>query len=147
MERARRRSGFFSVGLLTGLLLSTTPAWAAEVAVVVNPKATTGNLDKSALRDIYTGIKTKWADGKKIEFVVLADSGGVNETFMSQFVEKTAAQFVAFWKKQVFTGKGSEPKTVKTEKEVMDYVSATDGAIGYVGAGSVNGSVKVVSVK
>jgi ABC-type phosphate transport system substrate-binding protein len=121
--------------------------WAGEVAVVVNPKTASAGLDKSAMREIYTGNKTKWADGKKIEFVVLADSGDINETFMNQFVGKTVPQFVAFWKKQVFTGKGAEPKTVKTEKDVLDYVAATDGAIGYVAAGSVSGSVKAVPVK
>lgn len=147
MLRGRLCSGLLGASLVAVVLSTTTPVHAGEVAVVANAKTATGDVDKATLREIYTGVKTKWGDGKKIEFVVLADSGDINDTFMNQFVGRTPAQFVAFWKKQVFTGKGLEPKTVKTEKEVLDYVSSTEGAIGYVGVGSVNGSVKAVSVK
>jgi hypothetical protein len=47
----------------------------------------------------------------------------------------------------VFTGKGSLPKTLSSDAEMVKYVSKTKGAIGYVSAASSTDGVKVLEVK
>jgi ABC-type phosphate transport system substrate-binding protein len=48
----------------------------------------------------------------------------------------------------VFTGQGSMPKTFDTESALMEYVAATPGAIGYVGASAANHEgVKTLAVR
>ncbi len=49
-------------------------------------------------------------------------------------------QFERTWRKKVFTGTGSMPKAVKTEKSLIEKVARTGGAIGYVSMGIAESS-------
>ena len=45
----------------------------------------------------------------------------------------------------MFSGKGKPPKELGSDADVINFVSSNPGAIGYIDAGSVNESVKVVA--
>lgn len=147
MRAHLRPSHLVALAAVAFSVFLTSRAHAADVAVVVNPKTAVTSLTKDQIRDIFTGLLTRWDDGKKITFVILLDKGQVHETFMSQYVGKDPTQFQMYWKKMIFSGKGAEPKSGKSEKEVLEFVAKTEGAIGYVGTGAVSSTVKTVSVK
>jgi ABC-type phosphate transport system substrate-binding protein len=46
----------------------------------------------------------------------------------------------------VFTGKGQKPKAFKTDEELIQFVSETSGAIGYVSADVTIKNVKTITV-
>jgi ABC-type phosphate transport system substrate-binding protein len=137
------------LGVVTAMLIgvmASSQAFAGDVAVIANRGVPVASLTKAQIQDIFTGNLTKWDNGKKITFIVLT-GGAAHESFLSDYVGKTPAQFQAYWKKQVFTGAGTAPKSGKDEKEILDFVAKTDGAIGYVPSSAVDSSVKAVSVK
>ncbi len=102
-----------------------------DVVVIAHKDAKDGTLKKDDIENIFLGKKTKWSDNEGIIFVIL-DSGDVHEAFLKDYVGKTKSQFDSYWKKQVFTGKGKMPDSYKKEKDLLDYVAKTKGAIGYV---------------
>ena len=57
---------------------------------------------------------------------------------------KDASQIKAYWAKRVFTGKGTPPEIKPSESAVVRWVAGGSGRIGYVSAGAVDGSVRVL---
>lgn len=113
------------------LVLACTPVLAQNVAVIVNSSVTESTLDQAALEKIFLGKRSHWADGGAIVPVTLAE-GAVHDAFLETYIKKNASQFSAFWKQAVFTGKGTPPRSFKTEEELVRYVAATPGAVGYL---------------
>jgi len=120
---------------------------AAEIVVVANSKVTDGSLSGDQLKAIFLGQQTSWPSGARVEFVTLKDSSAIHESFLKKYVGRSAAQFSNYWKQQVFTGKGRMPRQFDTEGKLLEYVSATDGAVGYVSAGAAKANVKTISIK
>lgn len=102
-----------------------------EILIIAHPTAVDNTLKPDQIRDIFLGNKTKWNNGKKITFFILK-KGRTHESFLKRFVHKSAIQFTKFWRYQVFTGKGRAPKSLSSESKLIDYVSRTEGSIGYI---------------
>ena len=114
----------------------------ANVAVIVHP-SNGAALSQDDLNKIYMGRSKSFADGKAAEAVNLADSVAARADFDQKALGRSSSQMKAYWSKLVFTGKGTPPKELGSEQEVLDYVANTPGAIGYVSASAVNDKVKV----
>jgi len=74
-------------------------------------------------------------------------SGAAHEAFVKQYLGKTDAALETYYRSLVFTGKGSMPKALASDAEVVSYVAKTKGAIGYVSAGAGTEGVKALEVK
>jgi hypothetical protein len=148
----KRRQSFtrwlgLGAGLAIVMILSghTGRLFAGQVTVVANKAFPAASISKSDLKDVALGDKTA-VGGATVTFVAL-ESGEVHEDFLKAFVEKSGVQFANYWKQMIFTGKGKPPKAFKSEAELLGYVAATKGAIGYVSAGADTSSVKVLTVQ
>ncbi len=53
------------------------------------------------------------------------------KTFLRQYVQKTYPQYLNYWKKQVFTGKGRMPRMFNDPQELMAFLANTEGAISF----------------
>ncbi len=127
--------------------LSAPMAEEVEVIVITNPSVPDADITAGDLQKIFLGKKTSWSDKSSVSPAIL-DEGPVHEGFLKTYIKKTAKKFSGFWKKAVFTGTGTPPKSCKTEADIVAYVSATAGAVGYVGKGfSDLAGVKTISVK
>ncbi len=119
---------------------------AADVQIVANKNVPISSITSDMLKDVFLGKKNTWDNGAKIDFVTL-DSGDTHNAFLQTYIQKSAIQFNNYWKQQVFTGKGQMPKTFNSDKAMTDYVSGSNGAIGYVSGSTDTGSVKTINVK
>jgi len=120
-------------------------ASAADVVVIANKNVTTSSLTADEVKDIFLAKKTQWENGQKINFVTLKDCD-THRAFLKQYLQKSSSQFERYYRTLVFTGKGSLPNTFNTENQLVDFVSGTDGAIGYVSSGIDTGSAKAITV-
>ncbi len=66
---------------------------------------------------------------------------------MKNYVGKSFDQFNNYWKQQVFTGNGQMPKAFDNVKDLVDYVSKTDGAVGYLSSDTPAADLKKLEVK
>lgn len=123
------------ISLLTVCPFMPQEVFADSAVVITHSDIAPGSVDADTVKKIYSGNTTKWPDGTRI-IVVTMDNAPIHEDFLKTYVNKTQSQFSATWKKIMFTGKGKFPTNFDTAEEVMDYVSKTPGAIGYVSAGA-----------
>lgn len=128
------------------LFMASTFSAYAGVVVIANNDVGVDSLAKKDAKGIFLGKKKKWADGKKATIVV-QKKGDTHNEFIKGTVGKSASQYKTYWKKLIFTGKGKQPKTVKSDADVLAFVARTSGAVGYVTEGSATDGVKVIAIK
>ncbi len=121
-------------------------ASAGEIVIIVNENVTESTLSKNDIKKIFLGNKTTWDNGDKIVFVV-QDRVSISDPFLKTYAQKSVSQYKNYWKQQVFTGKGKAPKSFATEEELVQFVSETSGAIGFVTAGAEKGNTKSITVQ
>jgi ABC-type phosphate transport system substrate-binding protein len=134
-------AGFLGMSFLLMNVAFVCVAEAGEVVVICNKSVPADSLSKDEIKKIYLGKKTAWDNGQKINFVTLK-AKEVHDLFLKEIINKTATQFKTYWKKMVFTGKGTIPKDFDTEANLIAYVAATEGAIGYISSGTKADGVK-----
>lgn len=118
---------------------------AEEVLVVANKSVPTDALNPDDVKNIFLGNVTKWNNNDTITLVVSKNSD-VHESFLKKFIKRNSSQFTNVWKQNLFTGKGRIPKKFDSTEELVEYISSTKGAIGYVSVNTqINGNIKVVT--
>ncbi|MCX6595215.1 MAG: hypothetical protein NTV70_02465 [Acidobacteria bacterium] len=131
--------------LLTGLLLLPV-LLANDVVVVANPSVKSSEVSADEVKLVFLGQKTALSDGSAVE-PVLAQSGPAHEAFLKTYVGKTDPALRNHFKSLVFTGKGSMPKSLASDADIVAYVTKTKGAIGYVSAAASVGGAKKLTIK
>ena len=116
------------------------------LVVVANASVSAREVKSEELREIFLGERRTLANGSKISPVFLKN-GPAHQSFLDAYVGKSDGAFRAGWMRLVFTGKGSLPRTFDTEAEVLEYVAATPGTIGYVRSFTARANVKILAVK
>ncbi len=117
-----------------------------SVLVITNGSVEVSSLERDDIKKIFLGQKTTWNDGSKIIFVV-QDRTKAGDIFLKTYLQRTASQYDNYWKKQVFTGKGRAPYSFSSNQELVEFVSRTPGAIGYVLDTTNTGDTKIIPVQ
>ncbi len=134
--------------LLT-LFMAVGPAIADEdhpVKLIVHPDVPDNVCSEKSAERIYLGKKMRWQGGVTIVPVMLRD-GDVHKVFVEGLLDRSVAKFEIYWKQAVFTGKGIPPKAFNSERELMEYVAITPGAVGYVSSDTPLRDVKELVCK
>ena len=119
--------------------------WAqAEIAVIVHP-SNAAALDADAIAQIYLGRSKTFPDAKPALPLAQADNSQTTELFNQKVLNKSGSQIKAYWSKLVFTGKGTPPKEIDTDAEVIELVSQNPSLIGYIDKSKASDKVKVVA--
>ena len=132
--------------MFVALILASTLAWAGSVKVIANSSVSASAVSSDELKSVFLEEKNSLADGSHVEPVV-AKGGAVHEAFVKQYLDKSDAALQTYYRSLVFTGKGSMPKAVGSDAEMVSYVAKTKGAIGYVSPESSAEGVKTLDVK
>jgi len=131
---------------VAALTIGVAVATAADVKVIANASVGASSVSADELKGVFLGTKTSLSDGSHVEPVLLK-SGAVHEAFLKEYVGKTDDALNTYYRSLVFTGKGSMPKVLASDADVVSFVEKTKGAIGYVSAGTSAGSAKTLEVK
>jgi len=132
--------------ILLSLLVLFTPALQAAVAVITNLENKEIGLTKNQIAKIYLGKMKHYSNGERIKAVNLSKTYKTYKKFNQAIIKKSDAALNRYWSKLKFTGKGKPPKTLASEREVIQWVANTKGAIGYVDGKYLNKSVNVVLI-
>ena len=109
---------------LVGIGLASTLAFAE--LFVISHAATP--IESGDIKDIFRGDK-RFAGPTKL---IPIDNGPAQGAFLSDVMSMDAARYNTIWTKKSFR-EGLIPPTVKSgDREVIDFVRKTPGAIGYV---------------
>lgn len=129
------------------LLAWTAAAQAAEFKVIVNRSVNTESLSRQQVSDLFLRKTAKWPDGAAVAPVDQPDASPVREAFSKDVHGKPTAAVKSYWNKQIFSGRDLPPLEKKTDAEVVAYVRATPGAVGYVSDNAAADGVRVVTVR
>ncbi len=130
----------FLFGMSVVLLSSSA---LANIAVIVN-SANSATINESDISRIFLGKIKKFSTGDKVTIVNLKFKQATRNEFEEKALKKSASQVKAYWAKLMFSGKGKPPKEFASDKEILSFVMANPGAIGYIDEKSVDSSVKVI---
>lgn len=130
--------------MLISLMLQLLPTAHAEIVVIVSSKSPVENLAKDQVSDIFLGKTPTFPDGTLAVPIELAPGVGVRDEFHDQVTEKSESQIRSYWSKMLFSGKGSPPKEVSNNAEMLKLIVNNPNMIGYVDKASVDASVKKV---
>lgn len=118
----------------------------AEVAVIANPDLGATAIRADDVQAYFLGKKKSWPDGTKV-VLSLNDTDATHGAFLDTYVGKSSSSYTSFWKRIVFTGKGSMPDSFADDAAVVAYVAKTPGAIGYVDAVNVGEGVTRLTIE
>ena len=119
---------------------------ASDIVIVANENVPASSLAMDDIKQIFLGRKTTWDNGAKIIFVV-QDGTDAGESFLKTYIRKNAYQYDIYWRKQVFTGRGKPPKSFSSDQELVQFVSQTPNAVGFVSTGTDIGKAKTIPVQ
>jgi len=115
--------------------------------VIVNPDNPASSVDRDFLRDVYLKKATEWSGGETTYPIDLASRFPERDRFTDQVIRKTAAQLRTYWNQQIFSGKGVPPPEADAVADVIEYVLANKGAVGYIPADADPGKAKVIRIR
>lgn len=119
--------------------------YAAELLIIANTSVPAESLSQDDIKNIYLGKILKWGNNDMVTLVI-SDKSEVHKSFLQKYVKRNASQFENLWRQNLFSGKGKAPVKVGSIDELVDYVSKTKGAVGYIYSGeTLPDSVKVIS--
>ncbi len=130
---------------IMALLLFGTAALAQDLVLVVHPGNSQAAITRQDVKNIFLGKKSSWDDGRSIDMVVQA-AGPLHEAFSLEVLGKSPQQFATYWKKALFTGTGVPPQQLAGDAGVKAFVASHPGAISYISRGSLDGTVKALTL-
>lgn len=129
-----------------GAAVASAAGSLADFVVVVHPAQDLSSITTADLTKLFLKKTPKWPNGTAVAPVDQAVDAGVREVFSELVLGKKVSAVGSYWQQQVFSGQGIPPEVKAGDAEVLSYVKATPGAIGYVSAGAATDGVKVVAV-
>jgi len=124
---------------ILGLLLGAGWVLAQEVSyqVIVNEKNPVSSLPREQVSDMFLKKIDTWEDGTAVLPVDLVSRSPVRERF-SREIHKKSVRMI---------GRNVPPPWKMNDAEILDYVTANPGAIGYVSGDADVGKVKVIKIE
>ena len=118
--------------LLAVLMMCVSKVNASELNVMVNESVMVAELNRSELRQIFTGQRQYWDNGNKITVFVLQDSDELHRQFCRDILQMFPYQLSRLWDQITYSGQGITPIRVTSYQALVDALENTEGAIGYV---------------
>jgi len=129
------------------LTILCVAAWAngalGQVAVVAHKSVPVDSVSKSELLDLYTGETSIWRDGEPVVVFDLKENGKTRKTFY-KFLGMASSRIKSIWLKRMLSGEADPPESLKSEQELLQKISTTLGAIGFLDRSKADGTVKIL---
>jgi TonB family protein len=136
------RMPLVAAGLLT---FAFSNALANDVKVIANSSVKADIISARDLKRVFLEENNSLADGSHVE-PVLEKDGPAHQAFLQKYVGRTADDLQTYYRGLAFSGRGSMPKELGSDAEVVAYVAKTRGAIGYVSAETRTEGVKTLAI-
>ena len=127
------------------LIFAAVDSLAGEVKVIANPSVKADAISAADLKRVFLEEKNSLADGTHVE-PVLGKDGPVHTAFRQEYLGLSEDDLQTYYRTLVFTGRGSMPKALGSDAEVVAYVARTRGAIGYVSSAASAEGVKTLAI-
>ncbi len=138
---------------LARVAITTVTAWIIAVAgppeyrLVVNPANPATTVTRVEASRMFLKKVVTWPNGWTVSAVDQERGSAVRQAFSKDIHQKDADAIAAHWQTVVFSGRDVPPPIARSDAEVLAFVRANPGAIGYVSGTSAVEGVKVLTVR
>ncbi len=122
-------------------------ASAADFKVIVNSSNGSAKISKTDLNALFLKKMVKWGDGTPAAPVNQSKKSAVRDNFTTAVHGKSVAAVDSYWQQQIFSGRDVPPPEKSSDADVVAFVKANPGAIGYVTNAAATAGVKTVDVE
>lgn len=140
--------------LVTSALLASNAAPADDdrtFVVVVGAENPVASLKREELARLFLRKTSRWSDGREVRPVDQSAESPVRSAFTRGVLSVEGMGKISavqtFWLQQVYSGRSVPPPIKPADADVIAYVAANPGAIGYVGTAPAPGPVRVLAIK
>lgn len=136
------------LGLLILMCMSTSGAIGNQgrLAIIVHPDNPVGSLSQADVMRLFLGKTRAFPNQSPASPVSLSAGSQLRGEFDTLVLNKTTNQVRAYWAQQIFTGRGTPPRELASEADILAHVAKHPEAVGYVSTRQVTPSVKSVLV-
>ncbi len=131
--------------LLITVLLNSVSVQA--INIITNSSVSLHSLSTSQLRRIYSMRQTLWPNDQVIVVYVLPSKNKTHREFSKKALHMFPYQLDRIWNKLTYSGVGSAPVVVNSQKELIEAVLHTRGAIGYSEYKINNNQLNIITIK
>jgi len=117
--------------ILYGFVSPVVAATDASVRIVVHPQVKGTQIPRAVLSSIFLKQAPRWADGSAVLPVDQSVKSPVRSAFSNRLLGMPLMDVQIYWQRRMSAGVTPPPVKVSDE-EVLAYVAANAGAIGYV---------------
>lgn len=104
----------------------------AAFQVIVHPDNPLTVADRKLLADAFLKKVSRWPDDTPLRPVDLRPRLPARGAFSAAVLKRSTAAVKAYWQQRIFSGRGVPPPELAAEADVVSYVLANRGAVGYV---------------
>jgi len=143
--------------LVLALLSAPPPAMletrdaASEYTLIVSSSNPVKSIKRRELARIFLRKVTRWEDGSSVSPVDQSARSVVRSAFTRDVMRVEGlgqlSGVVNYWQQQVYSGTGAPPPIKDGDGDVVSFVAANKGAIGYVTAGTNLDGVRVLKLE
>jgi ABC-type phosphate transport system substrate-binding protein len=121
---------------------------AAGFVLIANAENPATKITKLDATRIFLKKARAWpGGGPSADPVDQRDASPVRKEFLAAVIGKDASAMNAYWQSQLFVGRTTPPPVKGSDADVIAFVAAAKGGIGYVSAGvALPATVKAISV-
>jgi ABC-type phosphate transport system substrate-binding protein len=118
-----------------------------NLAIIVNQTNTIDDITLKELRTVFLGERSHWPNGRRITLVMMDPGVPERKAILRDICRMNETEFSRHFLQGLFTGEVFvSPKTLSSPTGVRKFVFNVPGAIGYVRASDVDGTVKVIRI-
>lgn len=144
----RRFLGSLSIFALVILGAGGGKAGAEVFVVIANAENPVTSVAAGELSNLFLKKASQWSGGLAALPVDLSESAPARESFSRQVHRKGTPAVKAYWQQQIFSGRNVPPPEKSSVRDVVEFVRANRGAVGYVPSGTeLPSGVKTLDVK
>lgn len=104
--------------------------------VIVHPGVSADGVTAGELSDLFLKKADRWPDGSRVFPVDQVETAAVREAFTRDVHGRSVSAIKSYWQQRIFSGRDVPPPEKPSDREVVDFVRSTPGAVGYVSAGT-----------
>lgn len=132
------------LGSVFWLLVQPAAELRAELVVVVNARCGVAAMTRNEVINVFFGRNRQYFNGAEAQPVDLSDNHPDRARFYGLLVGKDLSEVNSYWSRQVFSGRMQPPAKVGSAEDVLKWVVAHPGGIGFVDLAKADARVRVV---
>lgn len=120
---------------------------AQEFRIIVNSSNATSELSVAVASKVFLKQVPKFPNGLVAQPVDQGKAAAARVAFTRAVLGRAVSAIESYWQQQIFSGKDVPPPTRGSDDDVVAFVKANAGGIGYVSPGTSLTGVKVIAVR